>query len=130
MGLRAGILTLAVMMGLLVSLNWRHIGPRGSSTGFGSRRAAVGECDVGQPGGGNPAAEQTSRRTVRERPEGAVSEDGGAVGTRQRPLPAAVAFVQQRFSQVLVLDGSRLDALLRKTGLLQAAVSNASGWAG
>src|SRR5258708_5669988 len=41
-----------------------------------------------------------------------------------RPLPGAVAFVQQRFSQVLVLDCSTLDPLLRKTGLLQATASN------
>jgi len=38
---------------------------------------------------------------------------------RTRPLPEAVAWVQTRFSAVLVVDGSTLDGLLRKVGLLR-----------
>jgi hypothetical protein len=45
-------------------------------------------------------------------------------GERTRPLPAAVTFAQQRFSQLLILDGSSLDRLLRKTGLLHDALVN------
>jgi hypothetical protein len=36
---------------------------------------------------------------------------------RTRPIPPAVAWAQQRFSRVLILEGSTLDGLLRKVGL-------------
>lgn len=37
----------------------------------------------------------------------------------QRPLPDEVAWVVERYSQVLMVDGSTLDVLLRKIGLLR-----------
>jgi len=43
---------------------------------------------------------------------------------RQRPLPAEIAWAQARYSQVALVDGSTLDALLRKVGLLQEALVN------
>jgi hypothetical protein len=41
---------------------------------------------------------------------------------RQRPLPPVIAWAQARFTAVLIADGSTLDVLLRKIGLLQDAV--------
>jgi hypothetical protein len=38
---------------------------------------------------------------------------------RQRPLPTSVAWAQQRFSQLWVVDGSTLEALFRHLGSLQ-----------
>ena len=38
---------------------------------------------------------------------------------RQRPLPPELAWVQARYSEVQAVDGSTLDALIRKIGLLQ-----------
>lgn len=38
---------------------------------------------------------------------------------RQRPLPPEIAWAQERYSQVQAVDGSTLDALIRKIGLLQ-----------
>jgi hypothetical protein len=38
---------------------------------------------------------------------------------RQRPLPAVIAWARTRYTQLLICDGSTLDALLRKVGLLQ-----------
>jgi hypothetical protein len=38
---------------------------------------------------------------------------------RQRPLPRELAWVQARYSEVQAVDGSTLDALIRKIGLLQ-----------
>jgi hypothetical protein len=38
---------------------------------------------------------------------------------RQRPLPPELAWAQEHFSAVLAADGSTLDALLRKVGLLR-----------
>ncbi len=43
---------------------------------------------------------------------------------RQRPLPPEIAWAQARYSQVAIVDGSTLDALLRKVGLLQDALVN------
>jgi hypothetical protein len=44
--------------------------------------------------------------------------------SRQRPLPPEVAWAQERYTQVLIQDGSTLDALLRKVGLLREAETN------
>lgn len=38
---------------------------------------------------------------------------------RQRPLPAVIAWAQSRYTQLFIADGSTLDALLRKVGLLR-----------
>jgi hypothetical protein len=38
---------------------------------------------------------------------------------RKRPLPPEIAWAQERYSAVQVVDGSTLDALIRKIGLLQ-----------
>ena len=43
---------------------------------------------------------------------------------RQRPLPPEVAWAQAHYSQVVIVDGSTLDALLRKVGLLRDALVN------
>ena len=43
---------------------------------------------------------------------------------RQRPLPPEIAWAQALYSQVAIVDGSTLDALLRKVGLLQDALVN------
>jgi hypothetical protein len=40
---------------------------------------------------------------------------------RQRPLPPALDWAQKRYQAILAVDGSTLDALLRKVGLLRDA---------
>jgi hypothetical protein len=40
---------------------------------------------------------------------------------RQRPVPPEIAWAQRHYRQVLIQDGSTLDALLRKVGLLREA---------
>jgi hypothetical protein len=40
---------------------------------------------------------------------------------RQRPLPPEIAWAQAHYTQVALVDGSTLDALLRKVGLLRDA---------
>lgn len=37
---------------------------------------------------------------------------------RKRPLPKGIAWVRDRYTQVLICDGSTLESLIRKTGLL------------
>jgi hypothetical protein len=44
--------------------------------------------------------------------------------SRQRPLPAEIAWAQEHYAEVLIHDGSTLDALLRKVGLLRDAERN------
>jgi hypothetical protein len=41
---------------------------------------------------------------------------------RTRPLPPVIAWAQRQYTALLVVDGSTLDALLRKLGLLREAV--------
>jgi hypothetical protein len=43
---------------------------------------------------------------------------------RQRPLPQEIAWAEAHYTEVLVQDGSTLDALLRKVGLLRNAETN------
>lgn len=43
---------------------------------------------------------------------------------RERPLPAEVAWAAERYRAVLAVDGSTLDALIRKIGLLRDAPTN------
>jgi hypothetical protein len=43
---------------------------------------------------------------------------------RERPLPPEIAWAQERYSAVQVVDGSTLDALIRKIGLLQDQPQN------
>ena len=44
--------------------------------------------------------------------------------SRQRPLPPEIAWAQGRYTEVVIQDGSTLDALLRKVGLLRDAETN------
>lgn len=43
---------------------------------------------------------------------------------RQRPLPQEIAWAQKQYKRVLVADGSTLDALVRKVGLLRDLETN------
>ena len=43
---------------------------------------------------------------------------------RKRPLPPEIAWAQERYSQVQAVDGSTLDALIRKIGLLKDLPQN------
>src|SRR5258708_4962431 len=125
MGLRAGILSLPVMMAFVVSLIWRQIGAVGEAVRVLNQEGmlwvsatVVSQAAVTQRLNTLPAVlfENVLRALLPKMAD--------QWARRSRPLPGAVAFVQQRFSQVLVLDCSTLDALLRKTGLLQATASN------
>lgn len=44
--------------------------------------------------------------------------------SRQRPLPKEVAWAQEHYTDVLIHDGSTLDALVRKVGLLRDMETN------
>ena len=119
-GLRERLLTLPIMMAFVLSLLWRHIG---------SVREAVRMLrDEGLLGSGpvdvsHPATTERLRtlppslfRAVLDAILPTLQQRFQA---RKRPLPPALAYALTRFTGVWALDGSTLDALQKKVGLLR-----------
>jgi hypothetical protein len=122
MGLRARILTLPVMVAFILGMLWQQLG---------SVREAVrvlreeGMLWV-------TAGEEVSPQAVLERMStlptvlfyrillDCLPHLQARAQQRQRPLPPAIAWAREQFTQVWAFDGSVLDGLLRKCGLLQA----------
>jgi Transposase DDE domain len=126
LGLRARILTLPVMMALVLSLLWQQTGSVNELV-----KIVQSECVLWVP----PISmltQQALATRLRMLPAELFlrvlleilpilkrrSEQ------RTRPLPAELAWAKAHYPQVLACDGSTLDALLRKVGLLQEAESN------
>jgi Transposase DDE domain len=119
-GLRQRLLTLPVMVAFVLSLVWRQLGSVSEAVRVLRQEGllwadplAVSQQAVSQRLRCLPAA--LFERVLLEVLPG-LRERAQA---RQRPVPPALARAQRRFSAVLVLDGSTLDALLRKVGLLR-----------
>jgi hypothetical protein len=122
MGLRHRILTLPVMVAFVLSLIWRQLGSVSEAV-----RALKSEGMLWVE------AFKVSQQAVSERlrtfPPVLFYRVLMEVlphlhlrwQARQRPVPPALAWAQERFTSVLALDGSTLDALLKKVGLLRAA---------
>jgi hypothetical protein len=123
MGLRTRILTLPVMTAFVLGLLWRQLG---------SVREAVrvlheeGMLWVS-------AIETVSPQAVLERMStlpavlfyqillDCLPQLQARAQARQRPLPPAIGWANQYFSHIWAFDGSVLDGLLRKCGLLEEA---------
>ncbi len=123
LGLRARTLTLPVMVAFVVSLIWRQLG---------SVREAVRVLREEGMLWVTPL-ETVSPQAMLERFNTLPAElfynvvqeilpqmQQKAVA-RKRPLPAAVAYAREHFSHIWSVDGSVLDNLLKKIGLLQEA---------
>jgi len=120
MGLRERILTLPIMVAFVLSLVWRQVG---------SVMEAVRELNSHGLLWVEPT--QVSQQAISERLRTFPAELFKQVLTdllprmhqrwqeRQRPLSAAMSWGQEHFGAVWVLDGSTLDTLLRKVGLLR-----------
>lgn len=120
MGMRHRLLTLPVMVAFLLGLIWRQVG---------SVLDAVRELNDHGILWADPV--RVSQQAVSERLRTFPAELFKRVlldvipqmrlrwHARQRPLPAVIAWVQEHFDGVYILDGSTLDALLRKVGLLR-----------
>ncbi len=120
LGLRERVLNLPVMLAFVLSLLWRHIG---------SVREAVRV--LNQEGllwtGPMPVSPQAVLQRLRTLPpalfaavlEQILPQMHKRWHNRHRPLPESLAWARQHFSAVLALDGSTLDALSKKIGLLQ-----------
>ena len=120
MGLRERILTLPVMMAFVLSLIWRHLGSVSEATRvlqeeglLWASRSEFSQSAVEQRLRGLPPLlfhnvllDLLPRMQERWR-------------SRKRPIAPALEWAQRHFTAVLALDGSTLDGLLRKVGLLR-----------
>jgi hypothetical protein len=120
-GLRERVLTLPVMVAFVLSLIWRQLG---------SVTEAVRVLTAEGLLWAEPLA--VSRQAVSERLRrfpaalfervlvDVLPRMQARWQARHRPLPSALAWARAQFTAVVALDGSTLDALLRKVGLLRA----------
>jgi hypothetical protein len=128
MGLRQRILTLPVMLAFVLSLIWRHLGSVAEAPrvlrqeGFlWVEPTPVSSQALTERLGSLPATlfEQILHDVLPQMQQRWQS--------RTRPLPPALASAQQHFTDLLALDGSTLDALLHKVGLLKGREKRALG---
>ena len=123
LGLRHRKLTLSVMVSIVVSIIWRQIGSGGSEVARLLRSEGllwVSALKVTQ---------QAISERLRTFPPVLFLRIllyilpilQARWQARQRPLPAELAWAQERYSAVLAADGSTLDVLLRKVGLLRGS---------
>lgn len=126
LGFRARILTLPVMMALVLSLLWQQTGSINELV-----RIVHEECVLWvAPLQGLTQQALSTRlrmlpaelflRVLLEILPGLAKRSQ----QRSRPLPAELAWAKAHYSQVCACDGSTLDALLRKVGLLQENEKN------
>lgn len=121
LGLRERILTLPVMMALVLSLIWRQIGSVCELTRLVQSEALLWAQPLPR------LTEKAMATRLRTLPavlfwrvlDALLPLMQARWAARQRPLPPEVAWAQARYSEVVACDGSTLDALLRKVGLLQ-----------
>lgn len=120
LGLRERVLTLPVMVAFVLSLIWRHLG---------SVREAVRVLRL--EGFLWVTPQQVSQQAVSERLrtfpavlfervlQEVLPQMQERALARTRPLPPVLAWTTPHFSRIVAVDGSTLDALLRKVGLLR-----------
>ena len=120
LGLRERVLTLPVMVALVLSMIWRQIGSVATllrllhTEGFlWTSPVQVSEQALSQRLRGFPA--ELFWRVL----EALLPRLQERWQARHRPLPPELAWAQAHYSAVLAVDGSTLDALLRRIGLLR-----------
>jgi hypothetical protein len=125
LGLRERTLTLPVMVALVLNMVWRQIGSVTDLT-----KLMISERLLwAEP---RKVSQQALSERFRTFPAILFLRVFLAVlplmetrwKSRQRPLPPEIAWAQERYTEVVIQDGSTLDALLRKVGLLRDAETN------
>jgi hypothetical protein len=119
-GLRERTLTLPVMVALLLSLVWRQLGGVSEVARLVQTEALL----WAQP---LKVSQQALSQRLSSLPASLFSRILTQVlpvlqqrwGERGRPLTPELAWAQQRYTRVVSVDGSTLDALIRKMGLLK-----------
>lgn len=120
LGLRERILTLPVMMAFVLSLIWRHLGSVSEAVRVLQQEGMLWASPQHVT---QPAVEQRLRclppllfqRVLLD----LLPRMQQRWLARKRPVAPAVAWAQRHFTAILALDGSTLDGLLRKVGLLR-----------
>jgi hypothetical protein len=126
LGLRARLLTLPVMVALVLTMIWRQIGSVTELVRLLRQEGFLWCSPV-------TVTEQALSQRLRTFPaelfqrvlEELLPSMQARWEARQRPLPAEIAWVRERYRRVLAVDGSTLDALLRKLGLLRERAEHA-----
>lgn len=120
-GLRERILTLPLMVGLVLSMIWRQVGEVGPLIRLIRTESQLWVTP-------RRITQQAFSLRLRTLPAELFLNVLLAVlppltqcwhEREHRPLPPELAWARQQFKDVLALDGSTLDALLRKVGLLR-----------
>src|SRR5919201_2103934 len=120
LGLRERVLSLPVMVALVLSMIWRQVGSVTTLTHLLHREGLLWTAPV------RVSQEALSARLhsfpaalFRRMLDDLLPQMQGRWAARHRPLPPEVAWAREHFSAVLSADGSTLDALVRKVGLLR-----------
>lgn len=120
LGLRERLLTLPVMVAYVLALIWRQIGSVSELVRIVQREVVLWAPPL-------KVSQQAFSQRLRCLPSElflqvllvVLPELRQRWAQRHRPLPPEIAWAREHYQQVLVHDGSTLDALLRKVGLLQ-----------
>jgi hypothetical protein len=120
LGLRERVLSLPVMVALVLSMIWRQVGAVSDLARLLRSEGFLWTAPV-------VVSPQALSLRLRVFPAVLFERVLAAIlpqmrersQQRQRPLPPEVAWAKERFSAVLAADGSTLDVLLRKVGLLR-----------
>ena len=121
MGLRHRILSLPVMVAFVLSLIWRQIGSVSEAVRVLKREGVLWTPPL-------KISQQAVAERLRTLPAvlfervwlDLLPQMQVRWQQRRRPLAPVLAWAQQQFVAVLAVDGSTLDGLLRKVGLLRA----------
>jgi hypothetical protein len=125
LGLRERVLNLPVMVALVLSMVWRQIGEVSEL----AKMLRIEGLLWAEP---RKVSQQALSERFRTFPAILFLRVLLAVlplmqarwQSRQRPQPPEIAWAQERYTEVVIHDGSTLDALLRKVGLLRDAETN------
>ena len=123
LGMRERLLTLPVMVAFVLSLLWRQMGAVSEAVRVLKREGMLwsGKVSVSQ---------QAMSERLRTFPHplfeavflSILPQMQQRWQQRKRPLPRAIQWGLQHFEQIQAVDGSTLDALLKKTGLLRGTI--------
>jgi hypothetical protein len=124
LGLRERILTLPIMVAFVLSLIWRQVGSVSELV-----RLVASELVLWVPP--LKISQQALSERLRTLPAelflqvllSVLPGLHAAWKQRQRPLAPEITWAQAHYSQVAIVDGSTLDALIRKIGLLRDAAT-------
>jgi hypothetical protein len=124
-GVRVRKLTLVVMMAFVLSLIWRHVGNISEGVRLLNTEGLLWATAL-------IVSQQAMSQRLGSLPAELFLRVLAAIlpvcharwKERQRPLPPELMWAQARYTQVMACDGSTLDALVRKVGLLRGAWVN------